>query len=125
MRKYALVFTIGLMLFAFFCPRYEARAMDPATIAILTPIAIQAAKILLPHVVRGSINVSKMGFKIGKESLNILRLPLGLIQSLFLFPFGKCFTNGLKNMGLGLLAPFKMAFYCLLLPVSIFGVGVQ
>ena len=77
MRKYAVIFTISVMLFAFFYPQPEARAMDPVTIAVLAPIAIQVAKTMMPYIVRGLINMSRMGVKAGKELISILRLPLG------------------------------------------------
>lgn len=124
MRKYAVIFTISVMLFAFFYPQPEAKAMDPVTIAILAPIAIQVAKTMMPYIVRGLINMSRMGLKAGKELVSILRLPLGIIQVLLLFPWGRNFSSGLRNIGHGGVAPFMFAFYCLLLPFSAFGVGL-
>ena len=124
MRKYALILTTVLMLFAFFYPQPEAKAMDPVTIAVLAPIAIQVAKTMMPYVVRGLINMGRMGLKAGKELISILRLPLGLIQTLFLFPWGRNFSSGLRNMGHGAIAPFKFCFYVILLPFSIFGIGL-
>ena len=124
MRKYAVIFTVSVMLFAFFYPQPEAKAMDPVTIAILAPIAIQVAKTMMPYIVRGLINMGRMGLKAGKELVSILRLPLGLIQVIFLFPWGRNFSSGLRNIGHGFFAPFMFAFYCLLLPFSAFGVGL-
>jgi len=124
MRKHAMVFTLLVMLFAFFYPQPEAKAMDPVTIAILAPIAIQVAKTMMPYVIKGMVNMGKMGLKMGKEMLNILRLPLGVVQTFILFPFGNCFSSGIRNMGYGIIAPFKLAFYTILLPASAFGVGV-
>ena len=124
MRKYAVIFTISVMLYAFFYPQPEARAMDPVTIAILAPIAIQVAKTMMPYVVRGLINMGRMGLKAGKELVSILRLPLGIFQVIFLFPWGRNFSSGIRNIGHGCVAPFMFAFYCLLLPFSAFGVGL-
>ena len=124
MRKYAVIFTISVMMFAFFYPQPEAKAMDPVTIAILAPIAIQMAKTMMPYVVRGLKNMGKMGLKAGKELVSVLRLPLGLIQVLLLFPWGRNFSSGIQNIGHGLIAPFIFAFYCVLLPFSAFGVGL-
>ena len=124
MRKYAMIFTILIMVFAFVAPQPEAKAMDPGTIAILAPIAIQVAKFMLPHVLRGVTNMGRMGIKAGKELVNILRLPLGVVQSCLLFPFGRCFSSGLRNMGHGIIAPFKFGFYVFLLPFSFFGIGL-
>ncbi len=124
MRKYAVLFTVIVMFFAFFYPQPEAKAMDPVTIAILAPIAIQVAKTMMPYVIRGMINMGKMGLKAGKQLVSILRLPLGIIQVLFLFPWGRNFSSGLRNIGHGAVAPFMFAFYCALLPISAFGVGL-
>ena len=124
MRKYAVIFTISVMMFAFFYPEPEAKAMDPVTIAILAPIAIQVAKTMRPYIVRGMINLGRMGLKAGKELISILRLPLGIIQVLFLFPWGRNFSSGIRNIGHGFFAPFMFAFYCMLLPISAFGVGL-
>ena len=124
MRKYAVILTLTVMMFAFFYPQPEARAMDPVTIAILAPIAIQVAKAMMPYVIRGMINMGRMGMKAGREMLNILRLPLGLVQVIFLWPWGRNFSSGLRNLGHGAVAPFMMTFYFLLLPFSAFGVGV-
>ena len=124
MRRYAVILTLTVMMFAFFYPQPEARAMDPVTIAILAPIAIQVAKAMMPYVIRGMINMGRMGMKAGREMLNILRLPLGLVQVIFLWPWGRNFSSGLRNLGHGAVAPFMMTFYFLLLPFSVFGVGV-
>ncbi|MBO4648564.1 MAG: hypothetical protein J5806_10455 [Lentisphaeria bacterium] len=124
MRRYAVILTLTVMMFAFFYPQPEARAMDPVTIAILAPIAIQVAKAMMPYVIRGMINMGRMGMKAGREMLNILRLPLGLVQVIFLWPWGRNFSSGLRNLGHGAVAPFMMTFYFLLLPFSAFGVGV-
>jgi len=124
MRKYAVILTLTVMMFAFFYPQPEARAMDPVTIAILAPIAIQVAKAMMPYVIRGMINMGRMGMKAGREMLSILRLPLGLVQVIFLWPWGRNFSSGLRNIGHGAVAPFMMTFYILLLPFSAFGVGV-
>ena len=119
-----MILTLTVMMFAFFYPQPEARAMDPVTIAVLAPIAIQVAKAMMPYVIRGMINMGRMGMKAGREMLSILRLPLGLVQVIFLWPWGRNFSSGLRNIGHGAVAPFMMAFYCLLLPFSAFGVGV-
>ena len=124
MRKYAVIFTVIVMMFAFFYPQPEAKAMDPVTIAVLAPIAIQVAKTMMPYILKGMVNMGRMGLKAGKQLVSILRLPLGLIQVIFLFPFGRNFSSGLRNIGHGFIAPFKFAFYVVLLPFSIFGLGL-
>lgn len=123
MRRYCLIFTLLLMLGAFFVPQPEARAMDPVTIAILAPIAIKMAKVLMPYVIRGLKCMGRTGLKAGAELLGILRLPLGFVQAGLLFPFGRCFSMGVRNIGLGLIAPFKFSYYIILLPFAAFGLS--
>lgn len=123
LRRYSLLLTVMAVMFAFFVPRYEARAMDPVTIAILAPIAIQVGKAMMPYLIKAISNMGRMGLKAGVEIINIFRLPLGIIQLTLLAPFGM-FYSGLQNTVIGFIAPFKMAFYILLLPVSAFGIGL-
>ena len=114
MRRYLLIFTLVLVFFAVVTPVHKAEAyVDPVTIAILTPIAIQAAKVVLPYVLRGLASMGKTGIKAGVELFNIFRLPIGLGLVLFFR-----FKAGGKQMLRGLYAPFKMAYYVLMMPVS-------
>ena len=124
MRKYAMLFTVMVMMFAFFCPQPKAEAIDPVTIAVLAPIAIQVAKTMMPYVIKGMICMGRVALKAGKELVSILRLPLGLLQVIFLFPFGRNFSSGLRNIGHGFVAPFKFTFYVVLLPFAAFGINI-
>ncbi len=126
MRSKLLFLAITLAtLFVWIYPQPEAQAfVDPVTIAILTPIAIQAAKTMAPYVIKGLSNMGKMSIKAGIEMLNIFRLPLGFFQCTLLAPFGRNFSSGLGNIGKGAIAPFKMAFYTVMIPVAAFGVGL-
>lgn len=113
MRRFFLILTLTTALFAYSYPGYEAKAVDPVTIAILTPIAIQLARVMLPYVLRGLSSMGRTGVKAGAEFLQFFRLPYGLGLCLFFR-----WKSGLKNMGLGLIAPFKMAFYVVMMPFS-------
>ena len=112
-RRYSIVLTLMVALFAFMAPQPEAKAMDPVTIAILAPIAIQVGKAMMPY----------MGLKAGVELINVFRLPLGILQLTLLAPFG-AFYSGLQNTVIGFIAPFKMAFFVLMMPVAAFGIGL-
>lgn len=96
--------------------------MDPVTIAILAPIALKAARVATPYVVRGLQCAGAQLLVIGKDMLTIFYLPLGLLQSTLGAPFGY-FRSGLRNMITGCVAPFKMTWGVLLLPLSAFGIG--
>lgn len=121
-RKYLLILTLLVAVFCFTAPRSEVHAFDPVTLAVLTPLAIQAAKVLAPYVTKAASNMVKVALRGGWELCGILRLPLGLFQSTVLAPW--TFRAGLKNIGLGLIAPVKFCGWTLLLPLSPFGVGV-
>lgn len=100
----------------------KAEAMDPVTIAVLAPLALKAARIATPYVVRGLQCAGAQLVVIGKDMLAILYLPLGIIQSTLGAPFGY-FRDGVRNIIAGGAAPFKMVWGVIILPLSIFGVG--
>lgn len=118
MIKYVRMLLLFLTL-CVFVPRAES--IDPVTLAILAPIAIRAAQGAAPYVARGMINLGKGALKIGKDSLQLLRLPWGLFQMTFLCGVGGV-RPGFVNCLRGLLAPCKMILHALLLPVYMFGV---
>jgi uncharacterized protein YceK len=99
----------------------EAKAMDPVTIAILAPIAIKAAQVAAPYVMRGLKSGGVHLLKMGKDVLEILYLPLGVVQCTLLAPFGQI-GSGVQHIVKGGIAPFKLALDAVLLPISFFGV---
>lgn len=115
-----------LLLAAFFCaapalmPR--ARAMDPVTIAVLAPVAVKAAQVALPYVIRGLQCGGAQLIKMGLDVANILRLPVGLLQSTFGAPIG-FFDLGLSNICQGGLAPFKLAWDAVMFPIALTGIA--
>ncbi len=120
MRKTVLLLTVIMLGLAGYRVQ-EAKAIDPVTIAILAPIAIKAAQIAAPYVMRGLKSGGTHMIKMGKDMLEILYLPLGVLQSTILIPFGQ-FGPGVKNLVKGGIAPFKLALDAVLLPIAFFGV---
>ncbi|MFA6102127.1 MAG: hypothetical protein WCV67_11545 [Victivallaceae bacterium] len=119
MRK-ALVLIILIGLAFMFFPAPQAKAMDPITIALLTPVAIAAAQKAQPYLVRG-LQGGLKGFKdMGMDLIDVFRLPLGVLQATLGAPFG-FFKDGLRNVVLGVVAPFKLAFHTVMLPVRFCG----
>ena len=55
--------------------------------------------------------------------LEIMLLPLGAVQATLGAPFGYLGT-GVKNIGKGAVAPFKMVLNVLALPFCFFGVNI-
>jgi len=117
---------ILLLMFSFTAPPLmnEAKAMDPVTIAILTPIAIKGAKMAAPYVIRGLISGGNHMLSMGMDLLNMLRLPFGALQATVGIPFGQ-FSNGVHNMIAGGVAPFKFAIKAVLLPLAFCNIGVS
>lgn len=103
----------------FAAPR--AKAMDPVTIAILAPLALKAAKIAAPYVVRGFLCGCGQLAKCGIDLAKILNLPLGLCQMTFGAPFGY-FKHGANNCWYGIQSPFKFVWDALMLPIAFTGV---
>ncbi len=100
----------------------KAGAMDPVTIAVLAPYALPYAEMAGKYALKGFMNMAKGFGDIAIDIFDIFRLPLGLFQVLFGLPFGLLF-DGFYNLGQGALAPFKLAFDALMLPVRFVGLG--
>lgn len=100
-------------------PAPEAKAIDPVTIAILTPIAIKAAQIAAPYVLRGLRNMAIAASKTIPDFVNLLKLPLGVLLMTIGAPFGT-FMRGCTYIVHGLIAPFKLSWHLLCVPFAAF-----
>ena len=105
-------------------PPPQAQAIDPVTIAILAPIALQAAQAARPYVIRGMINFGKGLLKVGKAALDIFFIPYGLFKIIFLSPWGE-FRSGVIYTIRGGIGIGKVLMHTLLLPVYIFGLEIN
>lgn len=101
----------------------EVCAMDPVTIAILAPVAIKAAEVMMPYVIQGLKNAGVHLMKMGLDLAGILKLPMGLLQATLGAPIGM-FDSGLQNMLAGLTAPLQLVWHTLVFPLAIFGFAV-
>lgn len=119
MKKTFILLLLICLVFTFF-PAPKAQAMDPVMISMLAPVAIKAAEIASPYILKGLAGGVKQMVVIGKDLIGVMRLPLGFIQVTFLAPFGQL-KNGIKNLVHGAIAPFKLALHAALLPVAIAG----
>ena len=113
---------IALLIGGFLLPLapVKVHAMDPVTIAILAPVAIKAAEVMMPYVLQGLKNAGVQLIKVGLDLAGVLKLPLGVIQSTIGAPIGM-FSAGVKNMMDGLLAPVQLVWHGVTLPIAIFG----
>lgn len=120
-RKLILGLCIALLLIA---PTFniKSHAMDPVTIAILTPVAIKCAEIAAPYVWRGLQCGGNHLVKMGIDVIDVFRLPLGVIQVTLGLPFHQL-SNGTKNIILGSISPIKLTVHTLLLPLAFFGMN--
>ena len=118
-RRMIIIFSIAGVLT---CGSFKAHA-EPVTMVILAPLALKAANMASPYVIKWMQNSGSQLLNIGKDVVEILYLPLGVVQCTAGAPFG-FFSNGLGNIGTGCAAPFKLIWDTLLLPLAIFGFGV-
>ena len=123
MKRKFLLLTIIFSILFMLVPVQKTHAIDPVTIAILAPLAIKAAQIAQPYVTKGLMNYGKGLLLCGKDMLDILRLPLGFIQATLGIPFGGL-PSGFRNIVLGGIAPFRLGFHVMMLPLNVIGIGV-
>ncbi len=101
----------------------KAKAMDPVTIGILAPIvlpyAIPIAEAAAKYALKGLISAGKGMIFVFQDMLEVFLLPLGFLEVTFGIPFG-LFTNGIDNLGTGIVAPFKLCLHTLMLIPRLF-----
>ena len=120
-RRFLLILTIALAATFYFAPQQKAEAFDPVTLAILTPLAIQGAKILAPYVIRGLKNVALVGVRSAKYFVKFFLVPVGLVECI-ITPWR--ISTGISHIGQGFLGLFCFAGNLCLIPFAIFGIGV-
>ena len=112
--------TSALIFILFSVPAPKAEAMEPISIAMIAaPIVIPIAKAMVPYIVKGGVNFFGGLVEVFVDMSGIFLLPIGLAESTFGAPFG-LFPSGMKHMGNGCLAPFKMTWSTVTLPIKIF-----
>lgn len=124
MLKRPMLLLILIFILSGIFPLPEAKAFDPVTLGILTPIAIKVTQYVTPYVLRGFSLAGANIVKMGKDFVDFFRLPLGLFQVTVLLPAGYL-NDGILNLYTGILAPGKFVIRVLLLPVNLFGANVN
>ena len=99
----------------------DAKAMDPVTISLFAPLAIKAGSIAMPYAMRGLRCGAVQMVRMGRDTAEILYLPVGVIQATLGIPFGS-FKNGCANIYTGITAPLRLVWDTLMLPISLTGV---
>lgn len=123
MKRMALV-CITVVMAAFSCPP-KAHAIDPITMAILAPIAVKAAEVAKPYVIRAAVNTGAGLFKVGKDVFEILYLPYGLGEITIGAPFHR-FRRGVVHIVRGgVVAPTRLFLHVMLMPLYMVGAKVN
>ena len=102
-----IVLFAGLLTGFFLNSAPEARAIDPVTIAILTPIAIKAAQVAAPYVYRALANMGKASLRIFPDLIGIFKLPVGIGMMVLGWPFQGVAVRGAIYTIQGACAPFS------------------
>lgn len=111
-----------LLLCALLLSPGTVRAVDVMTLSSTAPQALDLAAMWSPHAI-SAMQSGGMGLvKVGASALDILRLPLGLVQCTLGYPFGYGET-GLNNCVSGMAAPFELLYNTMMLPVRLFSLG--
>lgn len=114
------ILTLILAVAALFSSVEKAQAFDPVLIGTMAPVAMKAAQTVGPYIIRGFSNAGGEMLKMGEAMLNVMRLPLGAIQSTALAPW--CLSDGMYNLVRGGIAPFELAWHAVLMPIQLFNV---
>ena len=101
----------------------RVQAFEPVTMVLLAPVALKVYETAEPRLVRGAQVGGRKLVQVGGNMLEIMLLPLGAVQATLGAPFGYLGT-GVKNIGKGAVAPFKMVLNVLALPFCFFGVNI-
>lgn len=109
----------------FFCwPMPEAKAIDPVTMAILAPIALKLAESAKPYILRGAVNTVNHFGRIGLDVCHIFLLPFGCLECSVGMPFG-LFRNGVRHIVKGGIAPVRLIYHILVLPLAMVGLQIN
>lgn len=123
MKKSLLILLTALLLLPVFAPK--AHAIDPVTLMILAPVAIKAAEVARPYIVKSLIGTGTGLLKVGKDVFHLLYLPYGLLEMTFGAPFKKFHSGLVHVIRGGVVAPIRLILHTLLLPVYMTGANVN
>ena len=101
---------------------HQAKAVEPATFTAAAPKALELAAIWSPHAANAMQSGGIGLMKIGEATVNILCLPLGVVQCTLGAPFGY-WDRGVNNCIIGGYAPFQLVYQVILLPVRLISLG--
>ncbi len=112
--------TIALLFILFSVPAPEAKAMEPISLAMMAaPIVMPLVEAMIPYFVKGSVNFVGAMADVFVDLAGFMLLPLGMFEATLGAPFG-LFSYGLRHMGSGAMAPFRMMWSMCRVPIRIF-----
>ena len=123
MKKFLAVTLIAVLVLPF--SAFKVQAIDPVTMMILAPVAVKAAEVARPYVVKSVIGTGRGLIKVGRDAFHLLYLPLGILEMTIGAPFKK-FRSGMVHVVRGgVIAPVRLIVHTLLLPVYMTGANVN
>ena len=123
MKKFLAVTLIAVLVLPF--SAFKVQAIDPVTMMILAPVAVKAAEVARPYVVKSVIGTGRGLIKVGRDAFHLLYLPLGILEMTIGAPFKK-FRSGMVHVVRGgVIAPVRLILHTLLLPVYMTGANVN
>ena len=123
MRKFLAVTLIAVLVLPF--SAFKVQAIDPVTMMILAPVAVKAAEVARPYVVKSVIGTGRGLIKVGRDAFHLLYLPLGILEMTVGAPFKKFRTGMVQVVRGGVIAPVRLILHTLLLPVYMTGANVN
>lgn len=123
MRKFLAVTLIAVLVLPF--SAFKVQAIDPVTMMILAPVAVKAAEVARPYVVKSVIGTGRGLIKVGRDAFHLLYLPLGILEMTVGAPFKKFRTGMVHVVRGGVIAPVRLILHTLLLPVYMTGANVN
>ncbi len=103
-------------------PMKKAEAIDPVTIAILTPIALKVAQKASPYIIRSLRSGGAHLVTTGKHMMDIFLLPLGCLEVTAGAPLGML-GRGVRHIVYGVAAPLLVTWDILCLPLAFCGLS--
>lgn len=123
MKKFIMILLVAVLVLPF--GAMKARAIDPITLMILAPVAVKAAEIAKPYIIKSVIGTGRGLIKISRDAFHILYLPLGLLEMTIGAPF-KRFRTGVKHVIRGgVIAPIRLILHSFLLPAYMIGADIN
>ena len=122
-RRFLLLILSCTFVFGGFATVPEVQAADPVSWAVLAPFAIRMADRMSPYAEKGFVTGLRAMVQIVFDIVDVLKLPVGLIACTVGAPW--FFRDGCRLVGQGVIAPFKLGFHVLLLPLAMLGADVM